>query len=76
MEKPNYFRRCHVCGQTTHIESKNFIERCAHCEKPWAKFQYFDDRFTPTQSDRTLRPPPLDGEWVPIQGLTVYWESF
>ncbi len=76
MDKPLYFRRCHVCGAVNHIEEEVHIERCDHCAKPISKFHFFDDRFTPIQSDRTLRALPLDGEYVPIQGLSVYWEAF
>ena len=76
MEKPNYFRRCHMCGAVCQHEDHGNLDRCDTCGKPWAKFRYFDDRFTPVQSDRTLRPPQLNGEWEPINGLTVYWEAF
>lgn len=76
MEKPAYFRRCHICGALGTLDDGAHIKECQVCGKAWAKFQYFDDRFTPIQSDRTLRPPPLTGEWQPIKGLTVYWESF
>lgn len=75
MEKPLYFRRCHVCGQTNSEHGHN-IDHCSYCGKPFAKFHYFDDRTAPVQSDFTLRPPYLAGEYIPIQGLTVYWESF
>ena len=74
-EKPFYFRRCHVCGGVTACEGKHHVEHCEHCGKPLARFQYYDDRFTPTQSDRNLRPSYLPGEFTPIQGLTVYWEA-
>lgn len=76
MERPGYFRRCHVCGAVTHVNEHKHIPECAHCGKPWAPFQYFDDRLTPILSDKTLRPQMMNGEWLPIQGLTVYWESF
>jgi hypothetical protein len=76
MERPIYFRRCHVCGALNHVTDNNHVERCELCDKPMAKFHFFDDRFTPTGSDRTLRAPPLEGEYSPIKGLTVYWESF
>lgn len=76
MEKPNYFRRCHVCGAVCQKEGHGKIERCNSCNKHFARFQYFDDRFTLIYSDRTIRPLQVTGEWIPIQGLTVYWESF
>jgi hypothetical protein len=75
MEKPTYFRRCHVCG-VTNTEDSHGIDHCMNCGKPFARFQYFDDRLSPVQSDLTLRPPFLAGEYIPIHGLTVYWESF
>ena len=76
MEKPNYFRRCHMCGAVSEIENDCHIQCCENCGKPWARFRYFDDRLTPTQSDKALRTPLNEGEWIPINGLTVYWESF
>jgi predicted nucleic acid-binding Zn-ribbon protein len=76
MDKPMYFRRCHLCGAVCYRDEHNHIQECEHCGKAWAKFHYFDDRLTPIQSDRTLRPAPHEGEWIAIQGLTVYWESF
>ena len=76
MEKPTYFRRCHLCNTISCLTNANKVDRCEHCEKPFAKFHYFDDRFSPVQGDRNLRPAFLNGEYVPIQGLTVYWESF
>ncbi len=76
MDKPLYFRRCHVCGALNHTADSAQIERCDDCSKPISKFHFFDDRYTPIQSDRTLRPPMLEGEYPPIQGLSVYWETF
>jgi hypothetical protein len=75
MEKPIYFRRCHICGETN-TDQNHTIDQCEKCGKPFAKFHYFDDRVSPVQSDITLRPPFLVGEYIPIQGLTVYWETF
>lgn len=76
MEKPNYFRRCHMCGSVCQIEGHKGLDHCQQCGKHFARFQYFDDRFTSIYSDRTLRPLAVAGEWLPIHGLTVYWESF
>lgn len=76
MEKPTYFRRCHVCGALNHVTDDYHVERCENCAKPIAKFHYFDDRFSPVLSDRTLRPVPLTSEFPPLQGLSVYWEGF
>ncbi|OFZ18846.1 MAG: hypothetical protein A2Z20_02465 [Bdellovibrionales bacterium RBG_16_40_8] len=76
MEKPNYFRRCHVCGAVCCVENECHINECQNCGKPLAQFRYFDDRLTPIQSDKALRALPDDGVWIPINGLTVYWESF
>lgn len=75
MEKPTYFRRCHICGEIN-SRDQHYIEHCEKCGKPFARFHYFDDRYSPVQSDFTLRPPYLAGEYIPIQGLTVYWEAF
>ncbi len=76
MEKPKYFRRCHICGAIGQSVGHARLANCLSCGKPFARFQYFDDRFTSIYSDRTLRPLQMAGEWIPIQGLTVYWESF
>ncbi len=76
MERPLYFRRCHICGGVTEREGHKPIDYCDHCGKPMARFHYFDDRVTPVISDRTLRAPELPGEFSPLHGLTVYWESF
>ena len=75
MSKPTYFRRCHICGAMNESEHAK-VERCDHCNKGLAPFYYFDDRFTAVQGDLSLRPPLLQSEYFPIQGLTVYWESF
>ena len=74
-QNTKYFRRCHVCGSTSFSESHH-MERCTHCHKPFAKFHYFDDRFTPIQSDLNLRSQSLPGEYLPLQGLTVYWDHY
>ena len=76
MEKPMYFRRCHVCGALNHTAVHHHVERCEHCTKPMSQFHYFDDRLSPILSDRGIRPAPLDGEIQPLKGLTVYWEGF
>jgi hypothetical protein len=66
------YRRCHICGKT--CEAPSQVRRCDHCGKPFAPFYYFNDRLSPVQFDGGLRPPELDGEWRPIQGLTAYWQ--
>jgi hypothetical protein len=76
MDKSVYFRRCHICGSLNEMHENQRSGHCETCHKSLAPFQYFDDRFSPIQSDRTLRPPLLEGEFVPIHGLTAYWESF
>jgi len=74
MPKPIHFRRCHVCGRTTHRQGV-LVKRCDHCHKSLAPFYYFDDRFTATQAEGTLRPKLVEGELRPIQGLTVFWDG-
>lgn len=74
MAKVVSIRRCHVCNQCS--ESENTIYKCIHCGKHFAPFFYFDDKKKPVQGDYTLRPLSLDGEWRPIEGLTVYWENY
>lgn len=76
MAKSSYFRRCHVCGEMNHIDEIHHIEKCHTCGKSMARFVFFDDRLTPILSDRTLRPAPLINTYIPVQGLTVYWEAF
>lgn len=75
MEKPLHFRRCHLCGSLVK-EEQGKVEKCVTCERSLAPFYYFDDRFTAIQGDNTLRPGSIEGEYAPILGLTVYWESF
>jgi len=75
MDKPVFFRRCHMCGETNHKEGDR-IERCEHCGKSLAPFYYFDERLVSTLGDKSLRAIPLEGEYSPIQGLTAYWESY
>jgi len=75
MSKAMHFRRCHVCGRLNERQSTK-VEKCNFCGKSLAPFYYFDDRFVAVQGDMTLRPPMLEDEYCPIQGLTVYWESF
>ena len=69
-----YFRRCHMCdGLSFSKNDEGMIERCQHCKKAFARFQYFDDRLAPTQSDAHLRPIFASNEYEPIKGLTVHW---
>jgi hypothetical protein len=71
------YRRCHICGHVNQSTPKHLhdVQCCESCHKHFAPFYYFDDRGKPTVADFTLRPPHLEGEWSPIQGLTAYWES-
>lgn len=72
---PRYFRRCHLCGSLTE-SGDDHVERCACCHTAFARFQYFDDKYTPTVGDNVLRPVYTRAEFEPLQGLTVYWEPF
>jgi hypothetical protein len=72
MQKTTHaYRRCHVCG--TFCEAQTLVRRCSRCDKPFAPFYYFDDKFSPVLNASGLRAPDLDGQWRPIQGLTAYW---
>lgn len=75
MEKPIHFRRCHMCG-TVNVRESTRVERCRDCGRSLAPFYYYDERFMAVASDKTLRPPLAENEYSPIQGLTVYWESY
>lgn len=75
MAEQTHFRTCHVCGKTSHQE-KDPIQKCQHCGKSLAPFFYFDDKYKVILSDTHKRPPVVKGEYLPIHGLTVYWESF
>ena len=70
-----YFRRCHICYELTEGPEDDEVQRCKHCGKAFAKFQYFDDRYSPVQSDSHLRPVFADGEFEPVKGLTVHWTN-
>lgn len=72
-DQNSYFRRCHVCGGLTEFNGSEDIERCVHCEKAFARFQYFDDRMAPVQSDAHLRPVFAASEYEPVKGLTAHW---
>jgi hypothetical protein len=74
MEAPAHYRRCHVCGYLN-VAKTQPVAKCGDCGKSLAPFFYFDDRFTTVPGDGTLRPPRLQGEYNPIQGLTAYWET-
>lgn len=70
-----HFRRCHVCGSTTHCQTDE-VRKCQHCQKPFAPFFYFEDKSVPVVGDNTLRPQTLNGEFYPIRGLTAYWDFY
>lgn len=72
--RPVHFRKCHVCSHLN--EASSPILRCSGCNKALSPFFYFDEKAIRPASDLQLRPLPLKGEYSPIQGLTVYWESF
>ena len=69
-----YFRRCHFCGKISHRLGEQVL-RCDHCQKSLSRFYFYDDRLTTIYGDITLRPPVVNGEVRPIQGLTVYWDG-
>lgn len=70
-----YFRRCHVCNSLC-VTTEDHVQRCEHCDKPFAKFQYYDDKYVPICSDSEQQPIFREEEYIPIRGLTVYWEPF
>lgn len=74
MENEKYFRRCHMCDHVNEV-SGDKLEYCECCGKSFAPFFYFDDRYTSVLSDLSMRPPLIQGEYTPIQGLTVYWPA-
>jgi hypothetical protein len=74
MEQPAHYRRCHICGHLN-VQHAEPVLRCGQCTKNLAPFYYFDERFTVVPAEGMLRPPRLEGEYSPIQGLTVYWEN-
>ncbi|MCB0363157.1 MAG: hypothetical protein KDD35_10560 [Bdellovibrionales bacterium] len=73
MQKPVYFRRCHVCGTINHSDDTP-VERCFHCGKYLCRFFYFDDRLISIVEDSALRPLQYAGEYLPLQGISVYWD--
>lgn len=75
MTRSSYFRRCHICAHLSHIDDSHHIEHCQKCGKSLARFMFFDDRLTRAESDRSLRTPPLGGEYKPLLGLTVFWDG-
>ena len=75
MDKPVHVRRCHVCGGVNEVEEGK-VEKCSHCHRSLAPFYYFDDRLSLVASDSEVRQELPPQEYIPIQGLTVYWETF
>ena len=73
MNKAVHIRRCHVCDGVTEIE-KGQVSRCIHCNHSLAPFYYFDDKYMEIPAENTLRIKTPDGEYVPIYGLTAYWD--
>lgn len=67
------YRRCHICGAL--CEGAMQVKSCTACGKPFAPFYYFNDKFTPVQGEGSLRPPHIEGQWRPLQGLTAYWQA-
>ncbi|MEO0335085.1 MAG: hypothetical protein AAF202_01735 [Pseudomonadota bacterium] len=75
MADQTHYRKCHVCGSVNEQE-KEPVQKCHHCGKSLAPFFYFDDKYKVILSDMHRRPPVIIGEYLPIHGLTAYWESF
>lgn len=73
MKVQHFLRKCHVCGHVN--QSDVDVDRCGHCRKALAPFFYFDAKKVLPLSDYQIRPVPFAGEYLPIRGLTVYWES-
>ena len=73
MSVQHYLRKCHVCGHVN--ESHDEVDRCLHCKKPLAPFFYFKSKEIIPLSDYQLRPQLMEGQYLPIRGLTAYWES-
>lgn len=70
---PVHIRRCHICGGVT--ESKlDRVSHCQHCGKSLAPFYYFDDTKLMVSSDK-IESQIVVGEYRPVYGLTVFWES-
>lgn len=68
-----HIRRCHMCDQVT-IQTEDPVSQCHHCGKFFSPFFYFDEKLNPVLTDFTLRPPPLPGQYAPIQGLSALWD--
>ncbi len=75
MDKPVHIRRCHICDGVTEI-NEGRVSDCNHCGQSLAPFYYFDDAFTKAPSENQAREAAPDGEYQPIFGLTVYWDSY
>ena len=74
IKKEMNIRRCHRCGHTS-SKDENSVEVCDSCQRPFSPFYYYDDKYTATLSDCTLRPALIENEFAPIRGLTVFWET-
>ena len=78
MEKPIFFRRCHVCGSTNQSLGER-VYTCQHCGQSFIPFFYFDERFTPVMDEAILRSSNTSDKnnykYTPIQGLTAYWDT-
>ena len=76
MKEGNYYRRCHKCdGVIEAIKSEEHISLCLHCSFPLAPFCYFDEKFTPVFSENSLRPVLSSEEYMPLYGLSAFWDS-
>ena len=75
MKKIFHIRRCHKCNGITEVEMDQVL-RCKHCGHSLAPFYYFDDKNNEALAENEVRIRPPEGEYFPIYGLTVYWESY
>lgn len=75
MSKAIHIRRCHICNGVSEIEKERVL-RCQHCGQSLSPFYYFDDMYMNIQTENELRVLPPEGEYIPIYGLTAYWDSY
>ena len=66
-----HFRRCHICGCVN--ESNDEVAKCEACEKPMARFYYFDANRANIYTDDRLREQVAGDEYQPIHGLSLLW---
>ena len=75
MDKPIFFRRCHLCGAINQsaVERVQLCQPCGHILTP---FFYFDERELPVMHEAQVRQKTsYDNQYAPIHGLTAYWDD-